>query len=192
MYLAVDARLMGSFRSTVGADIARTLNRTATNAMPRQRKRLFCSVTGILPHALRGGGSVRLSADDGGDPRWYARATVERRRKTGPATFWRLLAGWSGRGGDAGPVGEATLVLAYGSVTCTLVGAGFDIPGYDARYYRYERNVPGRGYTRAVWGMGGSAIVLIRCPWISLRWAHTDSDAMISVSEATIQFDHRW
>jgi hypothetical protein len=192
MYLAVDARLTGTLRSTVGTDIARTLNRTASSVLPRQRKRFFCRVSGTLPHGVRGSGSLRLSADDGADPRWYARATVERSRKTGLATFWRLLAGLSGRGDGAGPVGEATLGLVYGKTACTLVGAGFDIPGYDARYYRYERDVPGRGYTRAVWGRGGSAIVMIRCPWISLRWAYTDSDDMKTVSEATIQFDRRW
>ena len=65
----------------------------------------------------------------------------------------------------------------------------FDIPSYKSRFYRYEYNVPGRGLTRAVWGRGGTTLII--CNWgpLSCRYRFADSNLFDKSSEFTVQSD---
>ena len=65
----------------------------------------------------------------------------------------------------------------------------FNIPSFSSRFYHYERNVPGRGMTRAVWGRGGSALLLLKLGPFSGRYLYRKSDMMDRSQEITLQCD---
>ncbi|MCE5250044.1 hypothetical protein LLG96_07470, partial [bacterium] len=101
----------------------------------------------------------------------------------------RSLYAWSDSDGEHGPFWETTFLMQRSGFGFEIAGGIFDIPSYDARFYRYEYDVPGRGYTRPVWGRGGTVTAVVRWKQVSCRYRYGDSDLMDTAHEITVQLD---
>ncbi len=96
---------------------------------------------------------------------------------------------WSESEGEGGTYGELA-VFETGHVAAFDCAFGlFDIPSYAARFYRYERDVPGRGLTRAVWGRGGTVVITLRIGPFSARYRFSDADLTTRSHAVTLQSD---
>jgi len=190
VYSAVQADLPGNMYINASMDLARMLYRTESSSMPQSRKRLNI----VLSTPSRRGFYTWVgyrSVDDAssGSERRNVRVGCEKRLVGYDTLRFRSMFAWSEAAGTGGPYVETSLLLRLKRLRCSLAGGLFDLPSYDARFYRYENDVPGGGYTRPVWGRGGTIIVVLRWNLLSLRYRYSNSDLMDTSHEVTIQFD---
>lgn len=189
VYAALEAGLPGGFTGMAVLDIAQTITRTFTSTMPATRRRLQF----VAGKRLTGGMTARLavrSTKTGGDSyddRAGGALQLEHRPSRGIG--WRTVAAYSAGSGDSGLYTEGAVLFRGGLFTGEIGGGLFDIPGYAARYYRYERDVPGYGMSRPVWGRGGTILLLVRRGVFAARFVWRDSDLMARSHEVTVQYD---
>ena len=189
-YMALEAGLPGGFSGMAALDIARTLNRTYLSSVPVSRRRVQFAAGKRFAGGVTARFAVRstVNGNETYDDRSSASLRVEH-RPARSGTGWRALAAHSAGSGDSGEYLEAGMIFR-GSLVEYEIGAGvFDIPSYAARYYRYERDVPGRGMSRPVWGRGGVVQVLARVREFSVRAVWRDSEQMGLSRDVTVQYD---
>lgn len=191
IHAAVQTRLLPGTSLDASYDLARTLERTALVSLPFSRRASLIGLEKRFSPSLRGRISWRTTRDSGEEHgRWSLAGTGEK----GPRSGWfcRALFAWSEGGGDGGPYLEAGLrrQKTRGGIDAA-VGA-FTIPSYAARFYHYERNVPGRGASSAVWGNGFSLVMVGERPPLSVRYRICDSEQMTRIQEVTLQGDARF
>ena len=178
---------------TAWFDAARTISRTWTVPMPRSRTQTAFQARMRFGGSLEGAASVRSSREYGGDP---GRATVKLQvEQSFPQTILsrvRYLVSGTEGGGDRGYYGECAFYSKETLFDASLSVAGFAIPSYDARYYRYEQDVPGQGLTRPVWGDGWSFIAVGGAGPLSVRYRFMDSDLSGVIREIAMQADLRF
>ncbi|MFC1551983.1 hypothetical protein ACFL6P_05385, partial [Candidatus Latescibacterota bacterium] len=191
VYSAVQAKLPHSSSVMVSMDIARTLSRTFSEPMPLSRRRLNMLLISKFTPLLSGRFIARSVTDSSADEkRWSCRALLERKLKNTSQTGIRTSLAWSQSGGEGGIYSDMQLFSYLRNFKLNVSVGVFDIPGYASRFYRYEHDVPGRGFTRAVWGKGAvSSIVLSGGP-LSVRYRTGDSDAYGRISEVAVQSDY--
>jgi len=88
-----------------------------------------------------------------------------------------------------GPYGEASVGYAGKGPRIEMNVGIFSLPSYQARFYRYETNVPGRGSSGAVWGRGVSMVSVCGLGAVSIRYRAVRSDQMGVQQEITLQGD---
>ncbi len=191
IYSALQTELPGNSMLLASMDVARTLSRTFYETMPLSRKRLSIMLRSRLRRGLTGR-IVARSVDDSGDTkkRWNCRIHLE--KKPGNAQIlpgWRSQLAWSESEGRGGAYAEAALFSKRNKFTYDFSVGVFDIPSYNSRFYRYERDVPGRGLTRAVWGRGGTVLMVIRWGFLSARYRYADSSMFDTSHEFILQSD---
>ncbi len=190
MYSAVQADLTPAVRLNVSMDLARTLYRTYSSNMPLSRKRVNVLIQTRLPERMVGSISGRVTDDSvGSKRRWNSRLKLEKRPGRDYIPGWRSGLAWSECEGEGGPFAEAGIYMRRQTFKFDLSAGIFDIPSYASRFYYYERNVPGRGRTGAVWGRGGTLVFLLRLGTLSVRYLYKDSDLMKRINEISIQCD---
>ena len=190
VYSSISLNLPGKTAILASMDLARMLYRTTASPLPLSRRRFNI----VLKSSRKKGYTVWLgyrSTDDNeiSSHRWNVRCGVEKRFKGYNGMRWRSGFVWSGAGGDSGPAAETSLLAGSGQFRFNITGCLFDIPAYSARLYRYEHDVPGRGYMRAVWGHGGTVIAVAGRGPLSVRYRYSDSDIMDMSRQITMQFD---
>jgi len=187
VYAAVKTRFPGRVDVRVTYDIARMLYRSLYEPMPDSRRRyrmyaerkisrIWALAVGYRSTHDRNGGSGRSSVDGS----IFCRLAPLQVRGRGA---------WSGRDNDGGPYGDITITRRRGDYGLTVTSGFFDIPGYDARYYRYEYDVPGRGGVTSVWGRGHTESIVMRYQMLAFRYSFKDSDLMTRSHELLLQFD---
>jgi len=191
IYSSVQAELPYESRFIASMDLARTLSCTFSETMPVSRKRLSFMLQSKFHRDLLGR-IVARSVEDSGDggKRQSYRLHLERKKRDEKNILgWRSTLAWSESNSGGGPYAEATLFLHHHKLKLNFSVGLFDIPSYESRFYRYEYNVPGRGFTRAVWGRGGTTLIV--CSWgpLSGRYRFADSDLFDKSSEFTVQSD---
>ena len=190
LYSALETELPSAIHLTASVDIARTLGRTFTFTMPASRCRTAFSLRKRFGSTLFGGISARSARDSGADPgRWSVRMFWERGSIHGSPWKARASAAWSQSGEKGGPFAELGMsrFRKLAGLDCTF--GLFRIPSYAERYYRFERDVPGRGATQPVWGNGVSASLVVRVKPLSVRYRWIHSDLMENRRELTVQGD---
>ena len=192
VYSAVQADLPGNMNLSASMDLARMLYRTKTALLPRSRRRL--NVVLIAPpirEFVTWIGFRSVDDTDTGLQRRNASVSCEKRLAgySAHSMLLRSKFAWSTADGSGGPYLETSLRLDLDRFRCTFAGGLFDLPSYDTRFYRYEYDVPGRGYARPVWGRGGTMIAILQWNPLSLRYRWSDSDLMETSHEVTIQLD---
>ncbi|MFC1692315.1 hypothetical protein ACFL1R_02285 [Candidatus Latescibacterota bacterium] len=190
VYSAIEADLTNNIRLVTSLDMTRTLFRTYSNSMPVSRKRIHVMIQSRLPGGLIGRISTRSTRDSGDRTgRWNMRMYLEKKRKRSVIADWRSSFAWSQGDGEGGPFADTSLTLLIHGCNALLSAGFFDIPVYGSRFYYYQRNVPGRGYTSPLWGRGGVFILFIRWREFSGRYLVKNSDLMKSTREIGIQAD---
>ncbi|MBT4482780.1 MAG: hypothetical protein HOC71_03780 [Candidatus Latescibacteria bacterium] len=206
VYSGISADLSKTIRLTASMDLARSLYRTYFENMPFSRKRINIALQSRLFNGIRGRITARMTDNSGpqsGDEeksvkrRWNSRIKFENSHGRSSVWGWRTTAVWSDsqmeddekNGNDGGPFTEIGISFSRNDLKLDMATAFYNIPSYASRYYRYERNVPGRGRTSAVWGRGKSIIFLFRWKSISLRYRHNNSDIMELSNEISFQCD---
>ncbi len=193
VYAAIETGFSGSTSANAAIDLARRLGRTYSQPMPVSRKDIRLGLNGLLPRDFEYGLVFTSSSDSDGDPgRWSVRARCSMNEKSSRFFSARATTAWSSCGGDGGPFAEMGCGFKSKKVRFDIDAGVFAIPYYSARFYRYERDVPGRGMTLPVWGKGGSCVVRAGMGNFTIRYRHADSDLMKSSSELTIQGDWSW
>ena len=190
IYSALQAELPYASRVVVSMDIARSLSRTYSETMPISRRRLNLMLQSKFNSNLIGRFIARSVGDSGDEgKRWSCRILLERKQKSKNILGWKSTIAWSESDGDGGPYTEIAVFSNWHKLKVHFSTGFFDIPSYKSRFYRYEYDVPGRGFTRAVWGKGGT--VLIMCSWgsLSVRYRFVDSSLCNKSSEFTLQSD---
>ncbi|MFC1607411.1 hypothetical protein ACFL47_05515 [Candidatus Latescibacterota bacterium] len=190
VYSSIMVDLPANFRGIASMDMARLLYRTLTHPLPMSRRRINLVLYLPKTWSISSWMGYR-STDDSDNPsqRWNCRAGFERNRTGHKAFGVRSKIAYSASGDRGGPYGELTLLYRSHYIRCNLTGAVFDIPGYDARFYRFEYNLPGRGYTRAVWGRGAAFIAVVKGGPLSLRYRFSNSDLMETSHLVGVQVD---
>jgi hypothetical protein len=117
------------------------------------------------------------------------KTTLDHSLKGKQGTGWNLVLAGTDSDGEKGVYSEGGFSFVRSNVKSLLALGVFHIPSYDARYYRYEPDVPGRGMTRPVWGDGSAIIILIRAPYFALRYRYLTSNQSLSGHELTLQSD---
>ena len=187
VYAAVKTRLPGRVDVRVTYDIARMLYRSLYEPMPDSRRRyrmyaerkisrIWALAMGYRSTHDRSGGLGRSSVDGS----LFCRLAPVQVRVRGA---------WSGRDNNGGPYGDVTVTKRRGDYGLTITSGLFDIPDYDARYYRYEYDVPGRGGVASVWGRGHTESIVMRFHMLAFRYSHTDSGLMARSHELLLQYD---
>ncbi len=190
VYAAVEAAVSSSSRLTASMDLARTLGRTYLHPMPVSRRSVFLGIDRRMAHDGEYGIAFRSSDDSSGDPgRWSVRARCSRSEKVSGYYSPRAILAWSSCGGDGGPFVEIGYGYRRNKLRLDIGVDVFAIPEYSARYYRYERDVPGRGMSLPVWGDGGSCTVRAGMGRFTFRYRILDSDLMAASRELSIQGD---
>jgi hypothetical protein len=190
VYSALQAKLPHSSSVTVSMDIARTLSRTFLESMPLSRRRLNMLLVSKFSPLLSGrlvAKSVTDSSD--GEKRWSCRAQLARKFKNAARTGIRSSVAWSQSGGEGGIYSDISLYSYMKELKINVSAGVFDIPGYASRFYRYEYDVPGRGFTRAVWGKGAVSTIVLSVGPFSVRYRMGDSDAYGRINELAVQSD---
>lgn len=193
VYSALEAKLPSAIRLAASVDIARTLGRTFTITMPESRCQTVSSLRKQFGAALFGEFSARSTQDSGSGPgRWSARTLWERGSQRGSPWRLRAAAAWSQSAEKGGPVTEigVSRLRKPGRLDCTV--CLFRIPSYAARYYRFERDIPGRGAALPVWGNGASVSLVVRLKHLSGRYQWVHSNFMGNRRELTIQGDYKF
>ncbi len=191
IYTAFRTKLPHRSRVTVSMDLARTLSRTFTDPMPSSRRRLNVLFQTRITQLLSGRLIARsVTGSSEYNSRWSCRAQAERILSAGSRTGIRSSAAWSQSSGDGGMYADLQFFSYMERFKCSVTVGIFDIPGYDARFYRYEYDVPGRGYTRAVWGKGSAASLVLTGGPLSLGYRIADSDESTKTNEITLQTDY--
>jgi len=134
---------------------------------------------------------IARSVGDSGDEgkRWNCKILLERKQKSKNILGWKSTIAWSESDGEGGPYTEIAVFSKRDKLTVHFSIGFFDIPSYKSRFYRYEYDVPGRGFTRAVWGKGGTALILSSWGPLSVRYRFVDSSLCNKSSEFTLQSD---
>jgi hypothetical protein len=190
VYAAFEAKLPFRIHMEASVDLARTLERTYIADMPVSREKILATFERKMFPRVTGRLTYRATRDsDAHTARESLVWKVGKESGKGSSVRWSALTAWSREGGIGGPYGETAVGYGKrGSRVEVSIGA-FHIPSYQARFYRYEANVPGRGYTAAVWGKGVSAVTLYSFGAISFRHRVIRSDLMGRVQEITVQGD---
>jgi hypothetical protein len=102
---------------------------------------------------------------------------------------WRIVSAWTAGGGTEGGYGGIGARWGRGRFRFDGSACLFNVPDYAARYYRYEENVPGRGFSTAVWGTGASGVIVGTMGVMSIRYRTACSDLMRQERELTLQGD---
>ena len=190
VYAAIRTDLPYKTRFRVSMDIARTLYRRFSEPMPYSRRRMNAVIESRAKTNYYAWMSVRTTDDSiTKTQRWNYRTALEKKMSGNKSIRWRSMLAWSEAAGKGGPYGESALLIHKKNLRCDFICGVFDIPSYDARLYRYEYNVPGRGYTRAVWGRGGIIIFIVGWGPFSTRYRYSDSDLMDPSQQVTFQLD---
>jgi len=190
VYSAIRAELPYKTRFSASMDIARTLYRRASERMPSSRKRLYIVIESRARKNYTTWMSVRTTDDSGASSRrWNYRIALQKKLGGNASIRWRSMFAWSETVNNGGPYGESALLIHKKNFRCDFIGGVFNIPSYDARLYRYEYNVRGRGYSRAVWGEGGIIICIVGWGPFSTRYRYSNSDLMDSSQQITFQLD---
>jgi len=190
IYAAFETALPLRTRLLASMDIARTLSRSYTGDMPESRRRMNVTFRGRPGGNLTLTASVRTVRDSGGSGRWSGLLFLENPRPSVRyLPMWRTHAAWSAGDSGGGPYGELGFRAGYSGFTFDLSAGFYDIPSYNARYYRYEQDVPGRGLTMPVWGRGVTSVFILRWNLFSARWRYADTDHAGVDREYTLQSD---
>ncbi|MHB9030313.1 MAG: hypothetical protein ACYC9O_16225 [Candidatus Latescibacterota bacterium] len=190
IYSAMEMKLPFRIQMEASVDLARTLGRTYTADMPASRKKMLVAFERKLYQHIYGRLLYRSGRDSGKSSRRESLVWKMERDSGRDSSFhWSSLTAWSRERREGGPYGEAALSYGRRGRRIEMGVGAFHIPSYQARFYRYEANVPGRGYTAAVWGKGISAVTV--CSWgvISVRYRAIHSDLMGRIQEITVQGD---
>ncbi len=190
VYTALETRIPGGFRCEATLDLASTLYRTYSEDMPVSRRRLFLSVDKRIFHRFRLGLSLRTT-DDGKDSeaRHHHRLSLTREASRGIPIGLRSSVTQSSCGKECGYLAETGFRLRRRKLTGDVSVGIFDIPSYRSRVFHYERDVPGRGRTSALWGRGTVIILVVRFGPASIRYLYRDSRLMTRVDEFRMQID---
>lgn len=191
VYSAVQAELPFSSKLVASMDLARTLSRTYTATMPVSRRRVSIVLRTRIRRKMAVKMVVRSTEDSGGleNHRWNTRTEITRDSGRPMLPGVRAMLAWSESEGAGGAYGELA-VFEKGHIAAFDCACGlFDIPTYAARLYRYERDVPGRGMTRAVWGRGGTVVITLRIGPFSARYRFSDTDQTTRSHDVTLQSD---
>jgi len=190
VYAAVETAVTARTSLIASLDLARTLSRTYEVGVPFSRRRLYVSAEYRLPRGVKGGLSFRRTDDSvKDDARGNARLRLGKGLGRGDHVGWRADLAWSEGGGRGGPFSGFALYLRHGKSAFDLSAGVFDIPSYGARMYYYEKNVPGRGRTAALWGEGVVVDLVLRRGALSVRYLHRRSDMMKRVNDVVVQLD---
>ncbi len=190
MYVAVQVTPPGRVRFDASMDIARTQGRTHLSLMPVSRRRLSLSAELKVLRNVSGRVSYRSTHESGDDPdRRSITGRVALTNRRGVLSKFHGMAVYTEGGNESGAYGEAGFRLDRGRFRLEAGGGVFGISGYSARFYRYEQNVPGRGFTTPVWGNGHSVIVVGKLSAVSVRYKTVYSDQMNHLDEFAVQGD---
>ena len=193
IYAGLGASLTRRISADASFDLARTVSRTPTVPMPRSRQRMAVELRAPVTRTLSGSVTYRsVREHDGNGARGTMKIAVDGQASRGIPFDWRFIAAGTWGGGEQGIYGECGLTGKLEWVGWKMSAGLFAIPSYDARYYRYEQDVPGRGLTRPVWGDGGSFISVVTLGALSARYRYLTSDETGSGSEVTVQSDIRF
>jgi hypothetical protein len=190
VYTALETHISGGFRCEATLDLASTLYRSYADDMPVSRRRFFLSVDKHIVRRFRLGLSLR-STDDGKDSeaRRHHRLSLTREASRGIPLAMRSSYTQSECGNERGYLAEAGCRLKNKNLTGDVSAGKFDIPSYTSRVYHYERDVPGRGRTSALWGRGTVVVLVVRYGPASIRYRYRDSTLMKRVDEFRMQID---
>lgn len=191
LYAGFDSRFAGSGSLSASYDIARTKTRTASAAFARARRRMTARI--VIPATERLDLSLAVRATDDRDTgalRQTQKMAVE--HACSPRCLVDVVIARTAGEGDVGIYGGGTLEIRRGQVQGTVGIAGYDIPSYAARYYRYEPDVPGSGMMRPVWGTGGAVLLQARIGAWSARYRLVSARDRVPGHELTVQADAVW
>lgn len=190
VYAAVKTRLPGRVDLRMSYDIARMLYRTLYKTMPDSRRRYRVYAERNLSRIWTLATGYRATDDRRDGP---GRSSLE------GSVFWRkspvqirIRSAWSTSSSDGGPYGDITFSRRRDNFGLTATVSTFDIPGYNARYYRYEYDVPGRGGVSSVWGRGYATCIVMRYHMLAFRYSHADSDLMARSHVFLLQYDGKF
>jgi len=190
VYAAVETAVTPGMDFTASMDLARTLSRTYEVGAPFSRRRLYVSAGYRFTRGAKGALSFRRTDDSvKGGARWNARLRLGKETGRGNSVGWRTSLAWSEGEGSGGPFSGFAVHTRRRGVSLDLSVGVFDIPSYGARMYYYERNVPGRGRTAAVWGEGTVLNLVVRYRALSVRYLHRRSDMMKRADDVVVQLD---
>ncbi len=193
VYAALVSDLAKNIRMDASYDIARKKNRSYLDPMPLTQCRLNMKLRYRIRRGLTISGQYR-STDR--EAEGYNRNSAGLRCTVIPACrFIRdgsMKVFRTSSGNTNGMYYELSAVTVYSVLRCDVSVGYSNISDYTARYYRYERDVPGKGMSRPVWGKGPVVSLLFRCKYLSLRYSVADTDLMRLRNECCVQFDHVW
>ncbi|HUT63675.1 MAG TPA: hypothetical protein VMZ04_06935 [Anaerolineae bacterium] len=190
IYSGIQADLTRNLRMTASMDLARTLYRSYTSDMPFSRQRVNIAFQSRLFNGILGSISSRVSDDsENNKKRWNCSIMFERKPRVHTRWGWNSKWAWSDSIEKGGPFLKKTLYINLKNISIDLSTCLFDIPSYSSRFYHYERNVPGRGWTTPVWGRGGKIYILFKWNLLSGRYLYKDSDMNERSHEVTFQCD---
>lgn len=190
MYASIETSTFRTIRMSASLDLARSRGRTWQYPMPSSRRRMTLSLERKMTHSVKAVLTCRSSRDSENDSgRWSLTGRITARPARNPGSVWRVLTALASGEGRRGAYGEIGRGWGRENRRVEASVGLFQIPDYAARYYRYEDNVPGRGFSTAVWGRGASMVVVGRLGILSLRYRTADSDLMRPQREIAIQGD---
>ena len=190
IYSSIQTNLPYRTKLMASVDLARTLYRRTTALLPESGQRVNVVISRPFKNYVNTLIGYRSTDKDGsGIRRWNCRTAVENRSGAYNKLFWQSLIAWTEANENGGPYAESSVEVKGADWKGELIGAFFDIPSYDSRYYRYENNVPGIGYTLPVWGRGGTVILVAGYGPFSVRYRYCESDMMGQSQQMTLQLD---
>jgi hypothetical protein len=189
IYSSLEGSLLKKMRFEISMDLARSLYRTQSFGMPLSRKRVAIIIRRKMRYSIDWSVGGRSIDDSDGDGRWSCYLQLAQSIKAKKTHGCQTSLAWSGSRNDGGPFVEALMFLRREDFRCDISLGLFDIPSYASRFYWYERDIPGRGYSHPLWGRGEVIITRVTWGFISGKYRYQKSDLMKASQEISLQFD---
>ncbi|MBN1290466.1 MAG: hypothetical protein JXB48_01395 [Candidatus Latescibacteria bacterium] len=190
VYSSLQTNLPHKTQLNVSCDLARTLYRRASTLLPDSQQRINVVLRKSITKKYNTWIGYRTADKYEKDMRrWNCRLGMEKKHWINNKMRLQSHIAWSEAKDDGGPYYESAIDINGSNLWWEFIGGVFDIPSYDSRYYRYEDNLPGRGYTLPVWGRGGLFIIVAGYGPLSVRYRYCDSDMMDFSQQMAMQLD---